>query len=100
MGELFATTQGRKTYEGLVGYWPHQPDSDPWAKWINPFPKFVGSRTLSGELEWNATLLEGEIESSIPKLKEEVDGDLYLHGSGEFAHAIADAGLVDRFEVS
>jgi dihydrofolate reductase len=90
---------GRKTYEGLAGYWPQQPDSDPWAKWINPFPKFVGSRTLSGELEWNATLLEGEIESSIPKLKEEVDGDLYLHGSGEFAHALADAGLVDRFEV-
>jgi dihydrofolate reductase len=29
---------GRKTYEGLAGYWPQQPDSDRWARWINPFP--------------------------------------------------------------
>ena len=39
----------------------------------------------SGELEWNATLLEGDISDSVPKLKEEVDGDLFMHGSGEFA---------------
>lgn len=90
---------GRKTYEGLAAFWPQQPDSDPWAKWINPLPKYVGSRTLSGPLDWNATLLEGDIETSIPKLKAEVDGDLFLHGSGEFAHALAEAGLVDVFEV-
>jgi dihydrofolate reductase len=90
---------GRKTYEGLAGFWPQQPDSDPWAKWINPFPKYVGSRTLSGELEWNSTALEGEIETSVPKLKDEVDGDLFLHGSGEFAWALAEKGLVDVYEV-
>jgi dihydrofolate reductase len=48
---------GRKTYEGLAGYWPSQ--SGKWADMINPMPKYVGSSTLSGELEWNATLLEG-----------------------------------------
>jgi dihydrofolate reductase len=90
---------GRKTYVGLAGYWPTVPDSDPWAKWLNPFPKYVGSKTLSGDLEWNATLLEGDATESIPKLKEEVGGDLFMHGSGEFAHALAEAGLVDVFEV-
>ena len=48
---------GRKTYEGLAGYWPSQ--SGKWADMVNALPKYVGSTTLSGDLEWNATLLEG-----------------------------------------
>src|SRR5215210_5460015 len=36
---------GRKTYEGLAGYWPSQ--SGKWADMVNPMPKYVGSRTLS-----------------------------------------------------
>ena len=43
---------GRKTYEGLAGYWPHE--SGKWADMVNPMPKYVGSRTLSGDLEWTA----------------------------------------------
>jgi dihydrofolate reductase len=54
---------------------------------------------LSGDLEWNATLLEGELEDSIPKLKDEVDADLFMHGSGEFACAFAEKGLIDEYEV-
>jgi dihydrofolate reductase len=88
---------GRKTYEGLAEYWPSQ--SGKWADMVNPMPKYVGSNSLSGELEWNATLLAGELEDSVPQLKEAVDGDLFMHGSGEFAHALAKKGLVDEFEV-
>jgi dihydrofolate reductase len=88
---------GRKTYEGLAAYWPTA--SGRWADMVNSMPKFVGSTSLSGELEWNATLLEGELEDSIPKLKEAVDGDLFMHGSGEFAYALAEKGLVDEFEI-
>jgi dihydrofolate reductase len=88
---------GRTTYEGLAGFWPSQ--SGKWAEMINPMPKYVGSKTLSGELEWNATALEGDIEESVPKLKREVDGDLFMHGSGEFAYALAERGLIDEFEV-
>src|SRR5690242_11107769 len=88
---------GRKTYEWLDAYWPDKQSK--WADMVNAIPKYVGSNTLSGELPWNATLLEGALEDSIPKLKEEVDGDLFMHGSGEFAHALAEKGLVDVFEV-
>ena len=88
---------GRKTYEGLAGYWPDQ--SGTWADMVNAMPKYVGSTTLSGDLGWNATLLEGELEDSVPKLKEEVDGDLFMHGSGEFAYALAEKGLVDELEI-
>jgi dihydrofolate reductase len=88
---------GRKTYEGLAGYWPSQ--SGKWADMVNELPKHVGSETLAGELEWNATLLEGDIGESIPNLKEKVDADLFMHGSGEFAYALAEKGLIDEFEV-
>lgn len=88
---------GRKTYEGLAGYWPSQ--SGHWADMVNALPKYVGSNKLSGELEWNATLLEGELEDSIPKLKAAVDGDLFMHGSGEFAYALAEKALIDEYEV-
>lgn len=88
---------GRKTYEGLAGYWPSK--TGKWADMVNAMPKYVGSNTLSGDLEWNAALLAGDLADSIPKLKEEVDGDLFMHGSGEFAHALAEKGLVDEFEV-
>jgi dihydrofolate reductase len=85
---------GRKTYEGLAGYWPSQ--EGPWADLLNPLPKFVASRTLSEPLEWNARLLEGELEESVPRLKDEVDGDLVLSGCGELARNLLRAGLVDE----
>jgi dihydrofolate reductase len=88
---------GRKTYEGLAGYWPSR--SGGWADMVNALRKYVGSTTLSGGLEWNATLLEGNLEDSIPALKDAVDGDLFLHGSGEFAYALAEKGLIDEYEV-
>ena len=88
---------GRKTYEGLAGYWPNQ--TGEWADLVNSMAKYVGSNSLSGELPWNATLLEGDLEDSIPKLKDETDGDLFMHGSGGFAYALAEKGLVDEFEI-
>jgi dihydrofolate reductase len=88
---------GRPTYEGLAAYWPKE--TGHWAEMVNALPKYVASTTLSGELEWNSTLLEGALEDSIPKLKAEVDGDLFLHGSGELAYALAERGLIDEFEI-
>jgi len=88
---------GRKTYEGLAGYWPSK--SGKWADMVNAMPKYVGSKTLSGELEWNATLLDGDVADSIPNLKDAVEGDLFMHGSGAFAYALAEKGLIDVYEV-
>ena len=78
---------GRKTYEGLAGYWPGQ--TGKWADMVNALPKCVGSESMSGERRWNATLLEGPLEESVPRLKDGVEGDLFMHGSGDFAYALA-----------
>ena len=85
---------GRKTYEGLAAYW--QTQAGPWADLLNPLPKFVASRTLSGLLEWEATLIEGEAAKGVARLKEELDGDLLLIGCGELARLLIANGLVDE----
>ena len=84
---------GRKTYEGLAGYWPNE--SGPWADLINPMPKFVASRTLEGPLEWNASLIEGDASAAVATLKKR-DGDLALVGCGELARTLVEDGLIDE----
>src|SRR5688500_11971110 len=71
---------GRKTYEGLAGYWPTA--EGPWAEQINPMTKYVASRTLKEPLEWNAKLIEGDAADGVRKLKETLDGDLFMSGCG------------------
>ena len=64
---------------------------------VNPLPKYVGSNTLSEDLRWNATLLEGTSRDSIPKLKE-VDGDLFMQRRRVRVHPRRE-GLIDEYEV-
>jgi len=44
-------------------------------------------------------LLNGDLDDSIHRLKDEVHGDLFMHGSGEFAYALAEKGLIDEYEI-
>jgi dihydrofolate reductase len=85
---------GRKTYEGLAAYW--LAETGPWADLINPMPKYVASRTLHGSLDWNATVIEGELAEGVRKLKDDVDGDLFMSGCGELARNLLAAGLIDE----
>jgi dihydrofolate reductase len=85
---------GRKTYEGLAGFWQQQ--TGEWADLLNPLPKFVASRTLHGPLEWNATAIEGDAAEGVSRLKKELDGDLFLIGCGELARHLIANGLVDE----
>ena len=76
-----ALLYGRKNYEGLAAYW--MAAEGEWADLLNPMPKFVASRTLQEPLTWNATLLKGELEDAVAKLKAERDGHLITNGCGE-----------------
>ena len=89
-----AMLMGRKTYEGLAPYWA--PLDGEWADLLNPLPKYVASRTLQGRLEWNATLIEGDVAEGVSKLKSELHGDLFLTGCGELARHLLDQGLIDE----
>src|SRR5262245_40668365 len=75
---------GRKTYEGLAAVWPtlvDVPGMEKFAARINSMPKYVASRTLTGPLEWNATLLDGDLTESVTKIKE--TSTLWVSGCGE-----------------
>jgi dihydrofolate reductase len=92
--EAEAMLLGRKTYEGLAGFW--SPIEGPWADRLNAMPKFVASRTLQEPLEWNARLLEGDVAEAVPNLKDTLDGDLLVSGCGELARDLLAQGLVDE----
>ena len=95
-----ALVLGRKTYEGLAAVWP-QLASDPtmgrFAGRINSMPKYVASRTLTEPLEWNATLIKGDLDEAVPALKAEHLGNLIVSGCGELAHTLTRQGFVDEF---
>jgi dihydrofolate reductase len=85
---------GTKTYEGLAGFWPTQTGES--ADLLNPLPKYVASRTLRGPLEWNASLIDGDVITGVSQLKQEADGDLFLIGSGELARRLISENVVDE----
>ena len=85
---------GRKCYEGFLGFWPSA--TGPWADVLNPMPKYVASRTLSGDLDWNAHAIAGDAVDGVRKLKDEVAGDLFLSGCGELACDLLRGGVIDE----
>jgi dihydrofolate reductase len=91
---------GRKTYEGLAAVWPQLAD-DPamgvFAHQMNSMPKYVASRSLEEPLEWNATLLKGDLAESVTALKTQHDRTVVAVGAGELARDLIDLGLIDEF---
>jgi dihydrofolate reductase len=95
-----ALVLGRKTYEGLAAVWPQlgdDPTFGPFAARVNAMPKYVASRTLSGPLAWNATLLAGDLGERVRALKAQHQANLIVSGCGEVAHSLTTLGLVDEF---
>src|SRR5215813_1616213 len=86
---------GHKTYEIFAGFWPSQPDDDPFAATLNSLPKYVASTTLHEPLAWrNATLLKGDVAEAVAKLKQQPGKDLVVLGSGELAQTLMRHPLV------
>jgi dihydrofolate reductase len=88
---------GRVTYEGFADAWPSR-DGD-FADKFNSMPKYVVSSTLK-DPEWtNSTVLEGDVAESVKKLKDEVDGNIVVHGSVQLVQSLIEHGLVDELRL-
>jgi dihydrofolate reductase len=72
---------GRVTYEESVASWPLRSD-DPFTDRMNSLPKFVASTTLREPLQWNSTLLKGDVTEDVRKLRQQPGQDLLIYGSG------------------
>jgi dihydrofolate reductase len=90
---------GRVTYEGFARAWPSRTDEAGFAEKFNSMPKYVVSSTLK-DPEWtNSTVLDGEPVEAVSKLKQEVDGDIVVHGSAQLVQTLLEHDLVDELRL-
>jgi dihydrofolate reductase len=88
---------GRKTYEGFAAAWPSR-DGE-FADKFNSMPKYVVSRTLRNP-EWNnTTVLEGDVLHAVAKLKEQLNGDIVVHGSPQLVQTLLEHDLIDELRL-
>src|SRR3546814_19504964 len=67
---------GRKLWSEWRDYWTSSAADDPFGEFLNPIPKHVVSSTLTGELDWNSKLVDGDPIDSVNRHKEGAGGDL------------------------
>jgi dihydrofolate reductase len=91
---------GRTTYEMFEPAWSTRTvEDDPGAPFFNDTTKYVVSGTLT-EATWRNSEIVGPYDpATIRRLKDEVDGDLYVSGSGTLVRAMLADGLVDELHL-
>jgi dihydrofolate reductase len=91
---------GRTTYEMFEPAWStRSEEDDPGAPFFNDTTKYVVSGTLTAATWRNSQILGPYSPDAIRGLKEEVDGDLYVSGSGTLVRAMLADGLVDELHL-
>lgn len=100
-----ASIYGRGLYE-LMRYWDgdewnedgrDQGDLSAFAQAWRAMPKWVVSKSLK-EVGPNATLISGDFEAAVRKIKAEHDGEIEV-GGPVFAASLAKLGLVDEYHI-
>src|SRR3954454_2693394 len=87
---------GRTTYTQFEPAWSTRTvEDDPGAPFFNDTTKHVVSGTLTDATWRNSEILGPYDPAAIRSLKDEVDGDLYVSGSGTLVRAMPADGLVD-----
>lgn len=90
---------GRRTYEKMAAFWPHQSADNPMAAHLNATAKYVASRTLT-DVTWAGTrILGSEASEAVRDLKSTEDGDIAVLGSGMLCRQLLVAGLVDEIRL-
>jgi dihydrofolate reductase len=91
---------GRTTYEAFEPAWSTRTvEDDPGAPFFNDTTKYVVSATLT-DATWRNSKIVGPYDpDTIRRLKDEVDGDLYVSGSGTLVRAMLADGLVDELHL-
>ena len=95
--ESTAMLLGRKSYELFSPVWPNMEDFGHYKN----LPKYVVSTTLTDDdlvSDWGPTTILRSLEA-VSALKESEGGPIIIHGSVTLNHALADAGLIDRYHL-
>ena len=97
LAETTALMFGRRSYDAFAPIWSTSEDHASY----RDLPKFVVSTT-----QQNDDLIDGwgDIDilrstDEVAELKKSGDGAIFIHGSAELARNLADAGLIDRYNL-
>ena len=88
---------GRVTYEGFAAAWPSREGE--FADKFNSMPKYVVSSTLTDPGWTNSTVIDGDVPKEVAQLRDDVDGDVVVHGSAQLAQTLVDHNLVDELRL-
>ena len=91
---------GRRTYEMFEPAWSTRTvEDDPGAPFFNDTNKYVVSATLTSPTWRNSNIVGAYDPDAIRRLKQEVDCQLYVSGSGTLVRAMLASGLVDELHL-
>jgi len=92
-----ALLMGGGTYRYFEKRWATREGE--WADRLRTICKYVVSSTLV-DPAWGSThVLTGEVPSEVRALKEQVDGEIVVYGSGRLVHTLWEHGLVDELRL-
>jgi dihydrofolate reductase len=105
-----AVIWGRRTYEGMAGYWltvPGNPASTPaeleHARFLDKATKIVVSRKLE-RIEWNdaqnTVLIRDNIAEAINDIKQQPGKDIWFLGSTMLAQTFIQLDLIDEYRLN
>jgi dihydrofolate reductase len=89
---------GRGTYSWFAERWADR--SGEWADRLRDIPKYVVSSTLEDASDWaNSIVLKGDVIEQVTKLKQTVDGDIVVYGSGPLVQTLMEHDLVEELRL-
>jgi dihydrofolate reductase len=91
---------GRTTYELMYRSWANVKGGGPYLERMDEIPKLVASKTLTGSLPWNATVIPGDVAEEIARLKQQDGGDIEMYGSATLMQTLMQHDLIDEYRVA
>jgi dihydrofolate reductase len=95
---------GRVTYQLMESYWPTAADSPTatkhdldHARWLNPAPKVVFSRTLKNVQWQNTRIVKDHIGEEIDRLRKQPGKNLILFASPTLGSTFMNLNLIDEY---
>ena len=88
---------GRVTYESFARSWPSREGE--FADKFNSMPKYLVSSTVTDPQWNNTTVLQGDVVEATAGLRQQLDGNIVVHGSAQLVQTLLQHDLVDELRL-
>ncbi len=90
---------GRITYQAFATAWPKMEGMGAFGEKMNSIPKYVASTTLK-QADWNnSTIIGADLAKEVADLKDRIDGDILINGSGHLVRSLMEHDLIDEYRL-